>query len=168
MVTGKTRQLLLSQGFPSTVLDGMPRIAGLARWTPLACACCGVLGLVWGNGWYFLLLGFMTLTGGMTDRSVYDRLYNVLIMPIIGRGPIPPHGTPRRFGCTIGAMMYLLCGAGYFTHNAYLIYIPSCFIITFAAIAGLTQWCFASAIYGALFGPPDGCCGESRGVEDRT
>jgi len=163
MVTGKTRQLLLAQGFTIAVLDNLPHVAGMARWTPLACACCGIIGLILGNAWYFLALGLLTLTGGITDRSIYDRIYNLLIRPVAGTIPIPSHGIPRRFGCTIGAILYGLCAAGFFIHNVYLIYIPSLFIITFAVIAGLTQWCFASAIYGLLSGMPARCCGKQNG-----
>ena len=39
-------------------------------------ADCGTVGLLVGKGGYFVVLGLLTLTGGLTSRSIYDRVYN--------------------------------------------------------------------------------------------
>jgi len=47
--------------------------------------------------------------------------------------------------------MYILSGVGFLSCNYWLAFIPAVFMIAFATIAGLTQWCFASALYSWLF-----------------
>ena len=174
-MTGRIRRLLLMQGFCQRDMEGVPGISGLARWTPLSCAAFGTAGLaagstvlplgatlcpcaiegmagLWmGSGWFFLVLGLLTLTGGLTSRSIYDRLYNGTFMRILRTAAVPQHGAPRRFGCTIGGIMYTLSGVGFLLGNLWIAFIPALFMVVFATVAGLTQWCFASALYTWLF-----------------
>ena len=170
----RIRRLLLTQGFSQADVDGDPEIGALARWTPLSCAALGTtgvalgsvialgatvcpcalfsaLGLGIGSGWFFAVLGILTLTGGVTTRSIYDRLYNLILCRILHTSPVPRHGPPRQFGCALGGSMYCLSAIGFFTSNAWLAYIPAGFMVVFATIAGVTQWCFASALYAVLF-----------------
>jgi len=163
-----TRQLLLLQGFSAADVAGGTDFAGLARWTPLCCAAFGLVGVWLGNGWYLLGLGALTMTGGFTASSIYDRLFNHLVRFPLHARRIPDHGNPRRFGCAIGGMMYLLGGSGWLLHNAYLAYLPTLFIITFAAIAGLTHWCFASTLYQLIFGASKeaACCCTTEGADE--
>lgn len=156
----RTRSLLVMQGFGASDVDREPSLCRLARWTPLSCATLGALGLIASrlpfssavpaSGWFFVCLGLLTLTGGITTRSIYDRLYNATIRHLVHTSPVPPHGAPRRFGCTIGGVSYLASGLGFLLGNAWLAYAPALFMVTFAAIAGLTHWCFASAIYAKI------------------
>ena len=178
-MNGRIRKSLLIQGFSAADVDNEPKVGFLARWTPLSCAvfgttglafgslvslgtvlcpCAvfGVLGLGIGSGWFFAALGILTLTGGITTRSIYDRLYNVVFRRILRTSPVPRHGPPRQFGCAIGGSMYILSGIGFFQGNAWLAYIPAGFMVVFATIAGVTQWCFASTLHAMLF---------KRGVE---
>ena len=171
---GRTRRLLLMQGFNACDVDNEPRIGRLARWTPLSCASFGTAGLaagvlpfglafcpcafvsaagLWiGSGWFFIALGLLTLTGGLTSRSIYDRFYNATLRRLLRTAPVPPHGPPRRFGCAIGGVMYVASGFGFLLGNIWLAFVPALFMVVFAMIAGLTQWCFASALYAWLFG----------------
>ena len=119
-MTEQIQILLLMQGFCQQDIDCVPCVDRLAKWTPLACAVCGAVGLLVGNGWYFVVLGILTLTGGLTNRSIYDRFYNATFRHLLQTAPVPPHGAPRRFGCAIGGIMYLLGGAGYFVGNHWL------------------------------------------------
>ena len=52
--------------------------------------------------------------------------------------------------------MYTLSGVGFLMGNLWLAFIPAVFMVIFATIAGLTQWCFASALYEWLFGEKKG------------
>ena len=168
-----TRKLLLMQGFCSRDICNDPKLSRLARWTPLSCATFGATGVSIGifpllavicpctisvlagfwlkSGWFFIILGLLTLSGGLTKRSIYDRLYNLVIRPVLHTLPIPEHGAPRRFGCAIGGFMFIISGIGFLNHITWLAFGPAIFMIVFAAIAGLTQWCFASSIYVLLF-----------------
>ncbi len=161
------------QGFCPHDVDTEKRISRLARWTPLSCATFGSAGLAVGllpfglticpfaistltglrigSGCFFIVLGLLTLTGGLTSRSFYDRLYNATLRHLLHTSPVPQHGAPRRFGCAIGGIMYTLSGVGFLGGNLYLAFIPAMFMAVFATVAGLTQWCFASAIYAWLF-----------------
>ena len=170
----RIRRLLLVQGFTAADVDNEPKVGFLARWTPLSCAAFGTtglalgslvsfaatvcpcavfgaLGLGIGSGWFLAALGILTLTGGVTTRSIYDRLYNVIIRRILRTSPVPRHGPPRQFGCAIGGGMYVLSEIGFLQGNPWLAYIPAGFMVIFATIAGVTQWCFASALYAVLF-----------------
>ena len=169
-----TRRLLLMQGFRASKIDSEPNISSLARWTPLSCATLGTaglgigslvsvgaaicpcalfsaLGLGIGSGWFFSALALLTLTGAVTERSIYDRVYNSVIRRFLRTPPVPKHGPPRQFGCAVGGGLYALSAIGFLQGNVWLAYIPAVFIVIFAAIAGVTQWCFASALYALLF-----------------
>jgi len=169
-----TQRLLLMQGFRQKDIEGVPHLGALARWTPLSCAVFGTMGIwlqgilpiggflcpcvitgitgLWlGSGWFFIALGLLTLTGGMSARSIYDRLYNATLRYLFRTPPVPEHGSPRKFGCAIGGMMYIVSGIGFLIGNYWLAFIPAVFMVVFATIAGLTQWCFASAIYEWVF-----------------
>ena len=174
----RTRKFLLMQGFCARDVDNEPEISRLARWTPFSCATFGAAGLaagilpfgmaicpcaiasvagLWiGSGWFFIALGLLTLTGGVTARSIYDRMYNVTLRYMFHTAPVPQHGAPRRFGCAIGGIMYIASGMGFLLGNIWLAFIPAVFMVFFATIAGLTQWCFASAFYLWLFHPKPG------------
>jgi hypothetical protein len=169
----KYRKLLLMQGFCSKDINNIPGIGRLARWTPLSCATFGATGVTIGiipffaivcpctisaiagfwfqSGWFFIVLGLLTLTGGFTKRSIYDRLYNLVLRPILKSPAIPEHGAPRRFGCAIGGAMFILSGVGFLLNIPWLAFGPAIFMIVFALVAGLSQWCFASTIYAMIF-----------------
>ncbi len=170
----RNRRLLLMQGFTADQLDREPGLGSLARWTPLTCAVSGSTGLAFGSlvsvgaavcpcalfsalglgigsGWFFAALSILTLTGAATSRSIYDRLYNTAIRRLLHTPPVPRHGPARQFGCAIGGGLYALSAIGFFQANLWLAYIPAGFLVLFATIAGLTQWCFASAFYALLF-----------------
>ncbi|NJK86972.1 MAG: DUF4395 domain-containing protein [Bacteroidales bacterium] len=93
----------------------------------------------------------MTFTGGITKRSIYDRLYNLIIKSITKTQNIPEHGAPRRFGCAVGGIMFILSGIGFLNNITWLAFGPAVFMIVFALIAGLSQWCFASSLYAVVF-----------------
>ncbi len=147
--------MLLVQGYQRTDVASNAHIDMLARWTPFACGCCGTIGILSGSAWFLWMLGVATLVGAMGTRSVYDWLYQALLQPIIGWGDMPRHGAPRRFGCAIGAGLFLLGGTGFFLGRPLMGYLPLFVIVPLAFVAALTQWCFASALY-RLFAPASG------------
>ncbi len=172
-MNNRTRSWLLMQGFCPQDVDHEPEIGRLARWTPFSCAAFGTAGLaagllplgltlcpcsfltlagLWmGSGWFFVGLGLLTLTGGLTSHSIYDRLYNLMFRHLFHTSAIPEHGAPRRFGCALGGSFYITSGAGFLLGHIWMAFIPAGFMVFFATLAGFTQWCFASALYGWLF-----------------
>lgn len=168
----RTRTLLLRQGFDARDVDNEPEIVRLARWTPLCCASFGGAGLavgllpfglticpcaiftltgLWmGSGWFFVVLGLLTLTGGVTTRSIYDRFYNAAWRHLLHTSPAPAHGAPRQFGCALGGVMYVVSGLGFLIGNIWLAFLPATIMVVLATIAGLTQWCYASTVYAWL------------------
>ena len=169
----RDRKLLLMQGFAPAAIEQQPEVLRLARWTPLSCATFGSAGIaagvlpfglavcpcaiagfagLWtGSGWFFIALGLLTLSGGMSARSIYDRLYNATLRHLLHTSPIPPHGPARQFGCAFGGVMYIVSGGGFLFGHTWIAFFPAAFMVVFATIAGLTHWCFASALYHALF-----------------
>jgi hypothetical protein len=150
--------MLFMQGYSREDLFSNPNIDWLARWTPFACGCFGALGLFLGTPSYFEALGILTSIGAFGSRSFYDYLYQFLIRPIANLGDMPRHGAPRRFGCAIGAVLFILCGIGYRTQHLLLSLLPALIIIPLAFIAAFTQWCFASALYRLISGKNADCC----------
>jgi hypothetical protein len=145
-----TRKMLLSQGYSEADICECRGINFLARWTPFACASLGLLGLCLGSSYYMLMLGFLTTIGALSNRSFYDYLYLFLVKPVLNLGEMPRHGNQRRFGCAIGAVLYLLSGIGLKNENLVLTIAPAVLIIGLAYVAALTQWCFASTLYNFL------------------
>ena len=145
------RTRLAAQGFSERDLCECHEIGWLARWTPLACAALGSVGLLLHSPAYMLLLGALTAIGAVHRHSFYDLVFDVTLRPLLNSGAIPPHGPQRRFGCAIGATLFLLSGTGMLLHDTLLAYVPAAIIIPLALIAATTQWCFASALYAANF-----------------
>ncbi|MGB7540318.1 MAG: DUF4395 family protein, partial [Anaerolineales bacterium] len=107
---------------------------------------------------YLLALGILTLTGAFSSRSFYDRLYSGGLSTLFPMGDIPAQGNPRKFGCGVGACLYILNGLGFLLGNIYLSLIPALVIIVLAYVAAFTQWCFASTLYNAIFRKQEKCC----------
>ncbi len=144
-------KLILAQGYSDQDICTCENINLMIRWTPLACACLGSVGLFLQSGFFLIILGALTSIGALTNRSFYDFLYIFLIRPILNGPDIPRHGNQRRFGCGIGAILFILSGIGFATCNELLALIPVLIIIPLALIAAVTQWCFASTLYNLLF-----------------
>jgi len=151
-------RMLSMQGYKQEDILHNSNINMLARWTPFACGTFGALGLLLKSPVYLWLLGLLTLVGSIANRSIYDYLYQILLSPWIGLGSMPHHGAPRRFGCAIGAALFLLSGTGFRLQRPMLSIIPVLVIVPLAFIAAFTQWCFASALYRMLFGKDVNCC----------
>lgn len=151
-------RMLSIQGYGREDILYNANINMLARWTPFACAIFGALGLWLKSPIYLWVLGLLTLTGAITNRSIYDHLYQISLRPLMGLGNMPYHGAPRRFGCAIGAVLFLLSGTGFQLQRPMLSLIPVLIIVPLAFIAAFTQWCFASTLYRFIFGKGADCC----------
>lgn len=157
-MTAYTFRMLLVQGYEREEIASNARLDVLARWTPFACGCCGTIGMLSGSAWFLWALGLATLVGAVGTRSFYDWLYQVFLRSITRWGDMPCHGAPRRFGCAIGAVLFLVGGTGFFLDRPLIAYLPLLVIVPLAFTAALTQWCFASALYRAIFRTPADCC----------
>jgi len=153
-----TYRMLLLQGFSKADVANYPNVSLLARWTPFACGCLGVLGLTLRSPAYLWALGILTLIGAVISRSFYAHFYQIFLRPLVGLGEMPRHGAPRRFGCAIGAALFILSGTGFYLQSPLLSFIPAFIIIPLAFGAAFTQWCFASALYRLISGTQADCC----------
>jgi hypothetical protein len=158
-MTAYTFRMLLVQGYQRADVVSNTHLDMLARWTPFACGCGGgAVGVLSGSAWYLWALGLATLVGAIRTRSVYDWFYQVFLRPIAGWGDMPRHGAPCRFGCAIGAALFLLGGTGFFLGRPLMGYQPLLVIVPLAFVAAFTQWCFASTLYRVILGATDDCC----------
>jgi hypothetical protein len=153
-----TYRMLVLQGYRTDDVTHNPTIDLLARWTPFACGCLGTLGLILRSPGYLWMLGILTLVGSVSQRSFYDYLYQIFLRPLAGLGDMPHHGAPRRFGCAIGAALFILSGTGFYLQVPMLSFIPALIITPLAFGAAFTQWCFASALYRLISGKKADCC----------
>ncbi len=153
-----TKKLLVAQGYDEIEVTSNKRIVPLTKWTPIACAILGIVGVAMQSSGFLIILGLFTFIGAFTSRSLYDYLYKYLFSSFIRLGDMPKHGIPRRIGCGIGACMYIISGIGFYWGSDLLAYIPSVFMITFALIAGIFNWCFVSTFYGLIVGKKQECC----------
>ena len=153
-----TYRMLLLQGYSRDDVVHHANLNLLARWTPFACGCLGTLGLSLRSPAYLWALGILTLIGSVSSRSFYDYLYQIFLRPMTGLGEMPRHGAPRRFGCAVGAGLFILSGTGFYLRLPMLSVIPALIIIPLAFGAAFTQWCFASALYRLISGQKADCC----------
>jgi hypothetical protein len=151
-------RMLLLQGYQQDDVIHNQNLNLLARWTPFACGCFGTLGLILASPSYFWALGILTFFGAIGSRSFYDYLYQVFLRPSTGLGDMPFQGAPRRFGCAIGAVLFLLSGTGFYLQRPLLSFIPALIIVPLAFVAATTQWCFASSLYRCIFAKKADCC----------
>ena len=117
-------RMLILQGYDRNDVIHNHNASLLARWTPFACGCFGAFGISLGSPAYLWALGVLTFIGAVSSRSFYDHIYQLLLRPIIGLGAMPRHGAPRRFGCGIGAALFLLSGTGFYLRSPMLSLIP--------------------------------------------
>ena len=134
------------QGFSERDVEYNHNILALSKWTPLACGTLGLIGVIIGSPYYLIVLGLLTFVG-VGAYSFYDYLYKYVFRHIFNFGEILPQGIQRKLGCGIGAVMYTISGLGFYFNILPLAYIPSCFMVTFAFVAGFSNWCFASTLY---------------------
>ncbi|MEI6884123.1 MAG: DUF4395 family protein [Bacteroidota bacterium] len=154
-----TKQLIISQGYNQEAIKSNKNLDLLIRWTPFACGLSGTIGLFLQNPYYFMFLGMLTAIGGLGSVSFYDYIYNYTLRYVLASGKVPLHGPQRRFGCSVGAILFITGGIGFYLENPWLAYIPTGFIICLAYIAAITQWCFASTLYNLLWGKQlNQCC----------
>lgn len=151
-------RMLFMQGYERDDVFSNPNIDILTRWTPFSCGCFGALGIYLRIPAYFWALGALTFIGAVSHRSIYDYLYQFFVRPLVNLGAMPRHGAPRRFGCAIGAVLFILSGTGFYMHSRMLSLLPALIIISLAFIAAFTQWCFASALYRLISGNNADCC----------
>ena len=147
----RTKKLLIQQGFSKQDIDNNPNILALTKWTPLMCGILGLIGIILGSPYYFFVLGALTLIGAFRPYSFYDYLYKYIFRYILNFGDGVQHNIQRKVGCAIGAVAYVVSGLGFYFGIKPLAYIPATFMITFAFIAGIFNWCFASTLYNAVF-----------------
>jgi len=152
------RSLILKQGYSEDDIAEFKNINLLVRWTPLMCSMLGLTGVLLKSPVYLVSLGLLTTIGAFTTRSFYDYIYRLLLRFAVPLGEMPKHGNARKFGCAIGAGLFILSGIGFYMNNLYLAYIPGAVIITLAFIAAVTQWCFASTLYNWFFKKNEKCC----------
>ena len=148
----RTKNLLIMQGFSKQDVESNPHILPLTKWTPLACGTLGLIGVILGSPYYLIALGLLTFIGVFRPRSFYDYLYKYVFRHIFKFGEGVTHGIQRKIGCGIGAVAYIVSGLGFYLDNVYMAYIPSSFMITFAFIAGIFNWCFVSTFYALACG----------------
>lgn len=173
---------LTAQGFSRNDLESVPGIGLLARWTPVCCTITGSIGLAAGlillpfhrfgtilqaisdpgpqtlTGIYFILLGSLTFTGGITRRSFYDRCYNAIFRRLFHTGPIPEHGLTRRIGCAMGSAMFSLSGIGFLLGDTVLSFAPAGFMVAMAAVGAMTDWCLIAAVVSRMTAGRNASC----------
>lgn len=147
-----TRKLILVQGYSEDDLCNCRHMNYLVRWTPLACSVLGLVGILSQSPHLLLGLGLLTAIGAVGDRSFFDYLYLLFVRPVVSGPDMPKHGVQRRFGCAIGASLFVLSAIGFGVQNALLAYAPAAIIVALAFVAAVSQWCFASTLYNVLFG----------------
>ena len=154
-----TQKRLIAQGYDLHLINSTPRIIPLTKWTPMTCATIGLVGVLLKSPEYLIILGLCTSIGAFTNRSFFDLLYKYIFSYIFRFGEMPEHKIQRKIGCGIGACMFIVSGIGFYIQNPYLVYIPSLFMITFAFIAGIFNWCFVSTFYTLACGrTKNKCC----------
>ena len=155
----RTKNLLIMQGFSKYEVENNPNIIPLTKWTPFACATFGLIGVILGSHYYLFALGLLAFTGALQPYSFFDYLYKYLFRYIFKFGDVLPHGIQRKIGCGIGGVMFIISGVGFQFDMMLLAYIPSCFMVTFAYIAGFSNWCFVSTFYRLATGnSKNNCC----------
>ena len=152
ILNDSTKRLLIEQGFSEQVIENNPNILALTKWTPLLCGIFGLIGMVLGSAYYFVILGLLTLIGAFRPYSFFDYLYKYAFRYIFKFGDGVPHNIQRKIGCAIGGIAYIVSGLGFYFDNMLMAYIPSGFMVTFAFIAGFFNWCFASTIFSLTCG----------------
>jgi hypothetical protein len=121
------------------------------RWSPAICTLFIALGTVLASPWILWGLVPFALAGAVMDRHPFDYLYNFGFRHLTRTPPLPPHGAPRRFACTLAAAWLAGTGALFALDLTTLGYVAGGVMTGMATLVSVTHFCVPSVIYGLLF-----------------
>ncbi|MGE3800072.1 MAG: DUF4395 domain-containing protein [Candidatus Kapaibacterium sp.] len=119
-------------------------------WTRLApglCAAIGVVGTILTSEAIIWMLAAISLLGAASPRHPFDWLYNKVLRHPFGTYPVPHHGRPRRFACTVATVWLVGTGVAFYLGDDLTGYILGVLFVIIASVPAVIGFCIPSYIY---------------------
>jgi len=150
-VSASIRSRLEAQGFCDLDDATLGKFAPWLRWSPAICTVVMTVGVAMGSPAVLWTLAAIAFLGALLPFHPFDLLYNHGARYLTGTGPLPRHGTQRRFACGLAAAWLLGTGGAFYLGSDLIGYALGVPLILVAALVSTTHICIPSLIYNALF-----------------
>ena len=148
------------QGYTGLDDAGVSLVDQWSRLAPGICMAWVAVGAWQGSAAVIWALVPFAALGVLLPWHPFDLLYNVGLRHLTGTPPLPRHGRPRRFACSI-ATVWLISAASAFGAGAETLgRILGWSMAAAAAVPTLSGFCIPSFVYGLLFGKPTPCTNQ--------
>ncbi|MBI4408646.1 MAG: DUF4395 family protein [Gemmatimonadetes bacterium] len=150
-LSASVRRRLEMQGF---VCRDDPEFEKLTSWFRLTPALCtGVIVAGTGLASPAILLGLAPIAalGALLPVHPFDLLYNFGLRHVVGTGPLPRNGAPRRFACGVVALWLAATGYAFVAGAVALGYALGALLTLAAGTVAVSHFCVASWMYQGLF-----------------
>ncbi|MCB0713257.1 MAG: DUF4395 domain-containing protein [Ignavibacteriae bacterium] len=141
------RHRLEMQGYRGYSDQELSRFGYWTRLAPALCAAAGIVGTVFTSEVIIWILATIALFGAALPLHPFDWFYNHVLRHPLGTHPVPHHGRPRRFACTIATGWLAGTGAAFYLGSDLVGYILGVLFVITAAVPAAIGFCIPSYIY---------------------
>lgn len=152
---------LEAQGYTGLSDDELREVGPWARLATGMCMTWVLVGTVMGSASLIWAMVPIALLGALMPWHPFDLIYNHGIRYLQGTAPLPRHGKPRRFACSVATVWLLATGWAFYSGLTTLGYILGGSLALAAAFPTFTDFCIPSYFYGLMFGKPSTTGGQA-------
>lgn len=149
-----TRRRLEIQGFLGMSDAELLSVGRWLRFTPACNFALTVAATVTGSVWSLLGLALLMAAGVLAPAHPFDVLYNTLIRPATGTGPLPRSHARRKFTFAVGAVWLGATAACFATGHRGTGYVLGLSMAALILPLATVQVCILSETMAKLLGPP--------------
>lgn len=147
MLACAKRRWVEMQGYAGLSDEQLREVAPWSRLAPAVCSVWVGVATALGSAPGVLALVPLAVLGALLPWHPFDLLYNYGLRHLTRTGPLPRHGLPRRFACSIATLWLLATGWAFATGQTGLGKLLGYSMTAAAAVPALTDFCIPSFFF---------------------
>ncbi len=148
------RSRLETQGFVGLTDTTLAEVEPWLRLSPALCTVLIGVSTVLASVVMLWVMAAIAVMGTLLPFHPFDIIYNAGIRFLVGTGPLPHNGAPRRFACGLAAVWLAATALAFESGAMTLGYILGGVLTAVGALVATTHFCIPSTLYCAIFGQP--------------
>jgi len=148
------RSRLETQGFVGLTDTTLAEVEPWLRLSPALCTVLIGVSTVLASVVMLWVMAAIAVMGTLLPFHPFDIIYNAGIRFLVGTGPLPHNGAPRRFACGLAAVWLAATALAFESGAMTLGYILGGVLTAMGALVATTHFCIPSTLYCAIFGQP--------------
>lgn len=148
------RSRLETQGFVGLTDTTLAEVEPWLRLSPALCTVLVGVGTVLPSPTMLWVMAAIAVMGALLPFHPFDVIYNAGIRFLVGTGPLPRNGAPRRFACGLATVWLVATALAFGSGATTLGYILGGVLTAVGALVATTHFCIPSTLYCAIFGQP--------------